>query len=147
MFIKDYAKITQPLTHLLQSKVPFEWGESQDLAMREVKRLLSVFPALKPIDYHLDAPVILGVDTSWMAVGFWICQEDPDNPKKRYYACFASITLSKQEARYSQPKRELFGLFRALQEAKFWLLGCRKLIIESDAKYIKGMINNPTLGP
>src|SRR6202023_3403300 len=34
-----------------------------------------------------------------------------------------------------------------IQEAKFWLLGCWKLIIESDAKYIKGMINNPTLGP
>jgi Integrase zinc binding domain/RNase H-like domain found in reverse transcriptase len=147
MFIKDYARITQPLTHLLRTKVPFEWGENQENAMKEVKDLLSVCPALKPIDYHSDAPVILGVDTSWMAVGFWICQEDPDDSKKRYYARFASITLSDREARYSQPKRELFGLFRALQEAKFWLLGCRKLIIETDAKYIKGMVNNPTLGP
>jgi Integrase zinc binding domain/RNase H-like domain found in reverse transcriptase len=147
MFIKDYARITQPLTHLLRTKVPFEWGEDQENAMQEVKDLLSVCPALKPIDYHSDAPVILGVDTSWMAVGFWICQEDPEDPKKRYYARFASITLSDREARYSQPKRELFGLFRALQEAKFWLLGCRNLIIETDAKYIKGMVNNPTLGP
>jgi len=147
MFIKDYAKITQPLTHLLRSKVVFEWGDEQENAMREVKNLLSVCPALKPIDYHSEGPVILGVDTSWMAVGFWICQEDAEDVKKHYYTCFASITLSEREARYSQPKQELFGLFRALQEAKFWLLGCCKLIIETDAKYIKGMVNNPTLGP
>ena len=102
MFIKDYAKVTQPLTHLLRSKVPFEWGERQDLAMKEVKKLLSVCPALKPIDYHLNTFVILGVDTSWMAVGFWICQEDSGDPKKRYYARFTSITLSEREARYSQ---------------------------------------------
>jgi hypothetical protein len=124
MFIKDYAKISQPLTHLLRLKVTFEWGEDQEKAMQEIKDALNTCPALRPLDYHSDAPVILGVDTSWMAVGFWICQEDPDNPKKRYYARFASITLSEREARYSQPKRELFGLFRALQEAKFWCLGC-----------------------
>jgi len=147
MFIKDYARITQLLTHLLRSRVIFEWGEDQDNAMQEVKDLLSICPVLKPIDYHSNAPVILGVDTLWMAVGFWICQEELDDPKKCYYTRFISITLSEREARYWQPKRELFGLFRALKEAKFWLLGCRKLIIETDAKYIKGMVNNPTLGP
>jgi len=63
MFIKDYAKITQPLTHLLRSKVVFKWGNEQEDAMREVKDLLRVCPALKPIDYHSEGPVILGVDT------------------------------------------------------------------------------------
>jgi len=60
---------------------------------------------------------------------------------------YGSITLNDQEARYSQLKRELFGLFRALEAAKYWLLGCRNLIIETDAKYIKGMLLNPSIGP
>jgi len=52
-----------------------------------------------------------------------------------------------RKARYSQPKRELFGLFRALEASKYWLLSCRNLIIETDVKYIKGMLLNPSIGP
>src|SRR5262249_11046416 len=37
-------------------------------------------------------------------------------------------------------------LFRALDASKFWLLDCKKLIVETDAKYIKGMLNNPDNG-
>jgi hypothetical protein len=60
---------------------------------------------------------------------------------------FGSITLNECEARFSQPKRELFGLMRTLNACKWWLLGCRKLVVETDAKYIKGMLSNPSLGP
>ncbi len=68
-----------------------------------------------PIDYELETDVILGVDTSYHAIGFHICQVDPDNPKRRRYAHFGSIVLNKHKARFSQPKRELYRLFRALQ--------------------------------
>jgi len=47
----------------------------------------------------------------------------------------------------SQPKRELFGLLRALEAASYWLLGARKLIVETDAKYLSGMLKNPGMGP
>ena len=60
---------------------------------------------------------------------------------------FGSITLNDTEARYSQPKRELFGLKRALEVNKYLLIGCRKLIVETDAKYLKGMLNHPEMGP
>jgi Integrase zinc binding domain len=30
---------------------------------------------------------------------------------------------------------------------QYWLLGCRRLVIETDALYIKGMLNNPGMGP
>jgi hypothetical protein len=147
VFIKDFAKMSRPLNDLLKSNVPFEWGPAQEKSMQDLKDALISCPALRPLDYTSDVPVILGVDTSWKAVGFWICQEDPDNKKKRYFARFGSITLNDREARYSQPKRELFGLFRALEASKYWLLGCRNLIIETDAKYIKGMLSNPGVGP
>jgi hypothetical protein len=36
---------------------------------------------------------------------------------------------------------------RALNENRYWLAGCRRLVVETDAKYIKGMLNNPEMGP
>jgi hypothetical protein len=30
---------------------------------------------------------------------------------------------------------------------QYWLLGCRKLVVETDAMYIKGMLDNPGMGP
>ncbi|KNZ72094.1 hypothetical protein J132_04375 [Termitomyces sp. J132] len=91
--------------------------------------------------------VVLSVDTSWMAVGFGIFEEHSTNPKQCTCAKLGSITLNKQEARFSQLKRELYGLMRALQANKYWLVGCRKLVVETDAKYLKGMLSNPGVGP
>src|SRR5437588_2983548 len=66
---------------------------------------------------------------------------------KHYPACFGLITLNEVESRYSQAKLELYGLFRALRAVRVWIFGVPKLTIEVDAKYIKGMINNPDLQP
>jgi hypothetical protein len=60
---------------------------------------------------------------------------------------FGSIPWNEREARYSQPKIELYGLFRALQEERIHLVGVRDLIIEMDASSVKGMLNNPDLQP
>jgi len=135
------------LNDLLRSDIPFEWGPAQETSIQKLKDALISCPAIRLLDYTSDMPVILGVDTSWKAVGFWICQEDLENKKKCYFARFGSITLSDHETRYSQPKRKLFGLFRALEASKYWLLGSRNLIIETDTKYIKGMLSNLGVGP
>ena len=58
-----------------------------------------------------------------------------------------SRPLNDREARFSQPKRELFGLKEALRMNKRWLFGSRKLVVETDAKYIKGMLDNPDMMP
>ncbi|KAJ8594379.1 hypothetical protein M405DRAFT_714994, partial [Rhizopogon salebrosus TDB-379] len=50
-------------------------------------------------------------------------------------------------SRYSQAKLELYGLFCALRAVRVWIFGIPNLTIEVDAKYIKGMINNPDLQP
>ena len=102
---------------------------------------------VKPLDYALPGPITLAVDTSWRAVGFYIYQQDPKDSKKRVYARFGSILLTEREQRFSQPKRELYGLMRALQACYYWLIGARKLVVETDAKYLKGMLENPGVGP
>jgi len=57
------------------------------------------------------------------------------------------LTLSERESRYSQAKLELFGLFCALKDCWIWIIGVKNLVVEVDAKYIKGMINNPDIQP
>ena len=101
--------------------------------MNDLKEALLTSPALRPIDYDSNAPVILSVDTSSIAVGYLLAQCDVKNPRLRYYAKF-SITLNKREARFSQPKLEIYGLYRTLRALRYLLIGMRNLVIEVDAK-------------
>ena len=104
-------------------------------------------PALRLIDYTSPAPVILAVDTSQIAVGFILCQCDAENPRICRFARFSSITLNDHKSRFSQPKLELYGLFRVLRSLKAYLIRVRNLVVEVDARYIKGMLVNPDLTP
>src|SRR5271154_4191652 len=115
--------------------------------MDDLKNALLTSPALRPIDYKSDASVILSVDTSYIAVGFILSQEALENPRLRYHSRFSSITLNERECRFSQPKLQLYGLYRALRALKLYLIGIRNLIVEVDAKYIKGMLSNPDIVP
>jgi hypothetical protein len=89
--------------------------------------------------------VILAVDTSIIAVGYILFQVGEDG--KRYPNRFGSITLNEVESRYSQAKLELYGLFHALRAVRIYTFGIANFTVELDAKYVKGMINNPDLQP
>lgn len=147
MFIRDYSVKAEPIQKLTRKEVIFVWGPMQEASMQALKEALRDCPALKPLNYDWDSAVILAVDTSYLAVGAHVYQHDPVDPKKKYYARFHSIPLNERESRYSQPKRELFGLKRALDTLQYWLLGCRKLVVETDAQYLKGMLEHPGMGP
>jgi hypothetical protein len=112
VFIRDFAKLAGPLNHLLRKDVPFVWGPEQEQSMSELKTALRNAVPLGNIDYESEGTVVLAVDTSYKAVGFYIYQESADDSdaKKKTFIKFGSITLNEREARFSQPKRELFGL-------------------------------------
>src|SRR6201996_1396778 len=147
IFIQNFAKRANALVNLTRKSVPFEFGPVQIEAQADLKQALLNLLALRPIDYQSDSPVILAVDTSQIAVGFYLCQADPVIPKKQYFARFGSLLLNDRERRFSQPKLELYGLYRALRAYKMFLVGVRNLIVEVDARYIKGMLNNPDIAP
>ncbi|EEB92882.1 hypothetical protein MPER_08542 [Moniliophthora perniciosa FA553] len=145
MFIKDYAKITRSLNKISGAKAIFHMGDEEKQAVRNIQEAIRKAPCLKPVDYH--KPLILAVDTSWQAVSFYLYQVDPENPKKKYFNHFGSIGLNEREARFSQPKRELFGLKMVLEATYYTTYGCRDLVVETDASYIKGMLDHPSAGP
>ena len=114
-------------------------------AIEKLKTAVVNSPALRPIEYDCDRPVILAVDSCANGVGYILLQIGKDG--KHYPSRFGSITFNDRECRYSQAKLELYGLLHTLKHTQLYTIGAKKLIVEMDTKFIKGMINNPTLHP
>nr|GAT46241.1 DNA/RNA polymerase [Mycena chlorophos] len=70
-----------------------------------------------------------------------------DEQGRRRPARYGSLPMSERESRYSQPKLELFGLYRALRHWRLYIVGVNNLRVEVDAKYIAGLLNSPDLQP
>ncbi|GLB43661.1 putative integrase core domain containing protein [Lyophyllum shimeji] len=147
IFVRNFAHRAHHLVKLTRKGVSFEFGPDQVAAQRDIVHALEEAQPLVPIQYDSPDPVILAVDTSYIAVGFFLCQADADNRKLRRYNRFGSITLNERESRFSQPKLELYGLFRAMQALRLYIIGVRNLVVEVDARYIKGMLANPDIQP
>jgi len=145
IWIKNYSLLARPITELWRSKEEFIWDDRRQTAFDLLKEQVTTAPALHPINYSSTNPIILAVDTSFMAVGFILYQMD-DHGKRRP-ARYGSVPLDECQCRYSQPKLELYGLFRALREWRLHIIGAKILHVEVDAQYIKGMLNDPDLQP
>lgn len=63
---------------------------------------------------------------------------------KKFPLRFGSITLNEVESRYSQPKVELYGLFRSLKAMEYLLWGVR-VLVEIDASFLAKTANAPGL--
>ena len=101
VFIKNFTRLAHPLTALTCKDAPFVFGPEQISAQDTLKAALLTSPALRPIDYASNSPVILGVNTLSIVVGYLLCQCDADNPHIHCYACFSSIILNDHESHFS----------------------------------------------
>jgi len=95
--------------------------------------LITSAPALQPINYKSEKPIFVSVDSSQEAAGMILSQLDEQEWKRP--ARYGSVPMSERESRYSQPKLELFGLYRALWEWRIFIIGAKNLYVEVDAKY------------
>ena len=147
IFIQNFAKCTNALVNLTWKGIPFEFGPAQIEAQVDLKQALLNSLVLRPINYQSDLLVILVVDTSQITVSFYLCQADPVMLKKHYFTHFGLLLLNNHKQHFLQLKLKLYGLYWALHTYKMFLVGVRNLIIEIDARYIKGMLNNPDIMP
>jgi hypothetical protein len=147
IFIKKFSLRAHPLIKLTRKDEPFIFSLEQIQAQEDLKTTLLESPALRTIDYTSSTPIILAVDTSYIAVSFQLCQCDVTTPSRHYYNRFCSITLNNRESKYSQPKLEIYSLYRALHALRLYLIGVRNLVVEVDTRYIKGMLSNPDISP
>jgi hypothetical protein len=76
IWIPNYSQIVRPLTELYHKNKDFIWDERRQTVFDKIKQLISSAPALHPIDYLSERPVILSVDSSQEAAGMILSQED-----------------------------------------------------------------------
>jgi len=98
------------LYKIVKKGVPFEWGLTQQKAQQDLKMLIKDCFHTRNPKFPSEQPLVLAVDTSWRAVGYYIYQRDKEDPRKIYYVKFNSLLMDPRQQRYSQPKRELCGL-------------------------------------
>ncbi|KAL3692591.1 hypothetical protein R1sor_006242 [Riccia sorocarpa] len=91
----------------------FQWEEKHVDAMRRLKALLSSSPVLGRMDYHCGRLVILTVDTSPIAIGWAVGQDDENG--NRIAVRFGARVLSSRQREYPQVKRELWGVVTAMK--------------------------------
>jgi hypothetical protein len=132
---------------LTQKDKPFIFGPEQIQVQEDLKTALLESPALHTINYTSSAPIILVIDTSYIAIGFQLCQCDVTMLSRCYYNRFCFIMLNDRESKYSQLKLKIYGLYRALCALHLYLIRVQNLVVEVDTRYIKGMLSNPDISP
>lgn len=125
-FIKDFSKITQPLTSCLKKKNKVEITEPYIQAYQKCKELLVNAPILQFPDF--SKPFVLTTDASNYALGAVLSQGSTGNEKPIAYA---SRTLNDAETRYSTIEKELLGIVWAVKHFRPYLYG-RKFNIFTD---------------
>ena len=145
IWIKDFSSIAKPLVDLTRKDTDFIWQDEHDCAMEQLKAAIISSPALISINYKSEHKVYLSVDSSFRAVG-WILSQDCEDGQRRP-SRFGSIGWNKRESHYSQPKIELYGLFRTLRALRMHVVGVTNLVVEMDAQYVRGMLSNPNVQP
>ena len=156
-WIKGFAIIARPLTFLTQkSEREFFFDDEARKAQAELKKLVSTAPVLIKVNYDLAKPfssldktprpsdhglLVVAMDSCSNGAG-WILYQMIDKDKRP--ALFGSCTFSPAESRYSQPKCELYGVFRAVKDLRHRIWGVF-FRLDVDAKFLKEMIQHPDL--
>ena len=145
IWVNDFSALAKPLVDLMRKDIEFVWQDEHDQAMESLKQAIIASPALIPIDYRSGRTVFLAVDSSYQGVG-WILSQTCEDGKRRP-SRFGSIGWNERESRYSQPKIELYGLFRTLRALRMHIIGATDLVVEMDAQYVRGILRNPDIQP
>ena len=132
----------------------FEWTEEAQGVMDLLKHLVLTMVPVRTLDYELAQKVkqpdqrerdvglvSIHVDASNIGVGWMIAQRLED---VEYPVVFGLITLNEREGHYSQPKLELYGVFRALKVERHRLHNIHFRVI-MDTGFIAQMMQAPDL--
>lgn len=133
-FIKDYAKITKPLTIHLRgqngtiranqsAKIPITLDDIALNAFQRIKMLLQEKIELYQPDF--SKPFDLTTDASNFALGAVLSQD-------RHPITFISRTLNSTEQNYATNEKEILAIVWALQKLRNYLYGIADLTIYTD---------------
>ena len=117
-FIRDYSKITIPLTRLTRKGIPWEWSDKAQSAFEDLKKAFTSAPILT--HWIPDAPIVVETDASDYALAAIVSTYvDGDI----HPIAFHSRTFSSAELNYDVHDKELLAIFEAFQKWRHYLEG------------------------
>jgi hypothetical protein len=147
------AERMQPFRKLLLHGVRFEWSpelenvfrESKEEIVQEIERGVRIFDKSKP--------TCLATDWSKEGVGFWLFQKHCQCTPVRPFCCADGwkVTLvgsrftHAAESRYAPVEGEALAVADALDKARYFVLGCRDLIVAVDHKPLLKLLGDRAL--
>lgn len=123
-FVKNLSEKTYPLRKMLKQQNSFVWLEEQDIAYKELIKILVSKPCLQIFD--VDEEVVLSVDASKSGLGAVLMQ-------KGLPCAYASKSMTETQMKYAQIEKELLGICFGVEKFHQYVYG-RRITIESDHK-------------
>ena len=141
-FLPDLPSLLAPLYRLFQKGMKWVWGDEQQKAFEEVKKLLTSECLLAHYDPNKE--LLLACDASPYGLGAVLshCSEDGQEQP----IAFASRTLAPAERNYSQLEKEALAIAFAVKRFHHYLFG-RHFAILSDHKPLQHIFKETSATP
>ena len=138
-FVKNFARIAQPLHNLTQKGAPFHWSPECEEAFLLLKQRLIESPILMYPDFNRD--FILKTDASAVGLGVVLSQRAEDG--KVHPVAYASRSLSPQEKRYAITELETLAVVWAVSHFHAYLYG-HDVHVFTDHSAVKAVLETPS---
>jgi len=116
-FIKDFARVARPMNVLTRKDEKWQWGNEQQKAFDELKKVFTSKPVLAALD--LDKEFRVEADTSNYATGGVLLMKCSD--EKWRPVAFISKSLSDTERNYEIHDKEMLAVVRCLEAWRHFL--------------------------
>ncbi|GKB01128.1 reverse transcriptase domain-containing protein [Tanacetum coccineum] len=134
-FIKDFSKISRPMTHLLEKNTPFNFLEDCILAFQTLKKKLTEAPIL--IAPNWDQPFEIMCDASDYAIGAVLGKRIEKHFRPIHYA---SKTMTEAETNYTTTEKEMLAVVYAFEKFRSYLI-MNKSVVYTDHSALKYLFN------
>jgi hypothetical protein len=122
-FIKDFSKITKPLTHLFRKDVAFDFDEKFLAAFQTLKSVLVSAPIIQPS--YWSQPFEIMCDESDYAVGTVLGHRKEGRVHAVYYA---SKTLIEAQLNYATMEKELLAVVFAFEKFRSYIVNSKAIV-------------------
>ncbi|GJT83694.1 reverse transcriptase domain-containing protein [Tanacetum coccineum] len=132
-FIKDFSKISRPMTHLLEKNTPFVFSDECIQAFETLKKKLTKAPILIAPDW--DLPFELMCDASDFAIGVVLGQRHEKHFRPIHYA---SKTINMSKSHYTTMEKEMLAVVYAFEKFRSYLILNKSIVYtnHSTLKYL-----------
>ncbi|GJX01504.1 reverse transcriptase domain-containing protein [Tanacetum coccineum] len=130
-FIKDFSKISRPMTHLLEKNTPFIFSDDCIQAFQTLNKKLTEAPILIVPDW--DLPFEFMCDASDFAIGVVLGQRHEKHFRPIHYA---SKTMNEAESHYTMTEKEMLAVVYAFEKFRSYLI-LNKSVVYTDHSALK----------